>query len=171
MPDFRRYYVPRAVVFITSVTHDRRHIFDREENVSLLFETMRNVQAIRPYDLLAYVILPDHLHFLMRTDTKTNFSQVMKSINWNYTRNYKKAHRITTSTRLWQARFWDHIIRDERDLATHFDYIHYNPVKHGHALRPEDWSRSTYGHWLESGYYEVGWGHSEPETTRGVSWE
>jgi putative transposase len=32
---------------------------------------------------------------------------------------------------LWQRRFWEHQIRDEADYHHHFDYIHYNPVKHG----------------------------------------
>ena len=42
--------------------------------------------------------------------------------------------------RLWQHRFWDHMIRNERDYENHFDYIHYNPVKHGLVPKPEDWS-------------------------------
>ena len=36
---------------------------------------------------------------------------------------------------LWQRRFWEHQIRDEADYHHHFDYIHYNPVKHGWVKR------------------------------------
>ena len=32
---------------------------------------------------------------------------------------------------VWQRRFWEHLIRDERDFSNHVEYIHYNPVKHG----------------------------------------
>ena len=40
---------------------------------------------------------------------------------------------------VWQPRYWEHAIRDETDFRHHMDYIHYNPVKHGHVTRPGDW--------------------------------
>jgi len=64
----------------------------------------------------------------------------------NYTLNCKRAHGFSTPLKLWQARFWDHVIRDGRDLERHFDYIHDNPVKHGCVKWPEDWGESTYSH-------------------------
>jgi len=173
MPNFRRYYVPNAIVFITGVTRDRFPYFEAEDNVNLLFETMRRVQTIHPFRLLAYVILPDHFHWLMRVDDASgNFSRVLHSVKRNYTLNYKKARGITTPFNLWQERFWDHIIRDERDLHNHFDYIHWNPVKHGCVQRPEDWRHSTFRHWLERGYYEPGWGYGgEPVNITDMSFE
>ena len=41
---------------------------------------------------------------------------------------------------LWQRRFWEHQIRDDMDLQRHVDYVHFNPVKHGHAKHAADWS-------------------------------
>ncbi len=38
---------------------------------------------------------------------------------------------------LWQRRFWEHLIRDERDYALHCDYIHDNPARHGLCENPE----------------------------------
>jgi putative transposase len=37
---------------------------------------------------------------------------------------------------LWQRRFWEHLIRDEKDFAIHCDYIHGNPVRHGLCENP-----------------------------------
>ena len=54
---------------------------------------------------------------------------------------------------IWQKRFWEHQIRDERDLQRHIDYIHYNPVKHGLVKDIGDWHWSTYNKYIESGYY------------------
>ena len=45
---------------------------------------------------------------------------------------------------MWQRRFWEHLIRDEMDLARHLDYIHYNPVKHGYVANVVDWPYSTF---------------------------
>lgn len=44
---------------------------------------------------------------------------------------------------IWQRRFWEHTIRDERDLLNHMEYIHQNPVKHGHVAHAKDWSYSS----------------------------
>lgn len=165
MPNFRRYYIPEAIVFITQVTRDRIKYFEPSANLDLFWETLGNVQAIHPFNLLAYVILPDHFHWLMKVGDMTgNFSKVMKSIKWNFTLNFKNHYNISASTSLWQARFWDHIIRDEDDFKNHLDYIHWNPVKHGYVKRPEDWAQSSYRYWLEREYYEIGWGWADEPT-------
>ena len=59
---------------------------------------------------------------------------------------------------IWQRRYWEHTIRDDRDLAAHLDYIHFNPVKHGLVEHPADWPYSSFSpvhgpralsHWLD----------------------
>jgi putative transposase len=45
--------------------------------------------------------------------------------------------------------YWDRIIRDEKDYWTKFNYIHYNPVKHGYVALPEDWAFSSYDRFLK----------------------
>ncbi len=46
--------------------------------------------------------------------------------------------------RIWQRRFWEHFIRDERDFESHVDYIHHNPVKHGHVRTVGEWPFSSF---------------------------
>ncbi len=58
---------------------------------------------------------------------------------------------------LWQRRFWGHIIRDEGDYERHVDYIHYNPVKHGHVSRVAEWPYSSFHRYVESGIYDLDW--------------
>jgi putative transposase len=45
---------------------------------------------------------------------------------------------------IWQRRFWEHAIRDEGDYACHMDYVHYNPVNHGHVTAVAQWPYSTF---------------------------
>ncbi len=66
-----------------------------------------------------------------------------------------------TDGRVWQHRFWDHIIRDDDDLNNHTDYIHYNPVKHGFVTSPFDWPHSSIHRFLEMGNYTLDWGRRE----------
>ncbi len=53
--------------------------------------------------------------------------------------------------KIWQRRFWEHLIKDEKDLQTHMNYIHYNPVKHGYVRRPEEWEYSSYRRHIAQG--------------------
>ena len=134
MTDIRRYYIPNSIVFITAVTNNRLPIFHEEGRSKLFLETTRKVQEIHPFNLLAYVILPDHFHWLMKThDPGGDFSKNLHSVKRNFTLNVKAARQVEKPLQLWQSRFWDHVIRNERDSSLHFDYIHWNPIKHGYV--------------------------------------
>jgi len=161
------------MTFITQVTNDRIGYLESTKNLDIFWETLRNVQKNHPFKLLAYVILPDHFHFLMRVDDDHgDFSKIMHSLKRNFTINFKRFYSVENSATLWQRGFWDHIIRDENDLEKHFDYIHWNPVKHGYVKLPEDWQQSTYNFWCKKGFYEGGWGADDvPENIRGVEFE
>jgi len=67
----------------------------------------------------------------------------------------KSAHREST---LWQRRFWEHQIRDDRDLQAHVDYIHFNPVKHGYVARAIDWPYSSIHRHVTEGMITDDWG-------------
>ncbi len=173
MPDFRRYYIPDSIVFITNVTAHRIPILHIEGNLSLYWDTLKNVRLLYPFHLLAYVILPDHFHWLMQIDDHTgNFSKVLHSFKRNFSRNYLKEHSEYSNHQIWQARFWDHIIRDEKDLSRHFDYIHWNPVKHGYVQTPDEWLPSSFGFWKQKGIYSYEWGSQiEPSDIAGMDFE
>ncbi|MGF1957730.1 transposase, partial [Enterococcus casseliflavus] len=64
-----------------------------------------------------------------------------------------------------QRRFWEHVVEDEDDFQTHFDYIHYNPVKHQLVKCPKDWGPSSFHRWVKRGVYPPDWAcdkHSPP---------
>lgn len=68
---------------------------------------------------------------------------------------------------MWQRRFWEHVVRNEKDFQRHVDYIHFNPVKHGHVSRAKDWPWSTFHRYVRNGLYEQDWGEVEPDSIRG----
>lgn len=59
---------------------------------------------------------------------------------------------------IWQRRYWEHLVRDERDYAQHVDFIHYNPVTHRYVTRVSDWPHSTFHRHVERGMYPPDWG-------------
>lgn len=56
-----------------------------------------------------------------------------------------------------QRRYWEHLIRDERDLNQHIDYVHANPVKHGHVTNAKDWPYSSFHRYVQEGVLPVDW--------------
>jgi putative transposase len=61
---------------------------------------------------------------------------------------------------IWQRRFWEHQVRDQVDFNRCMDYLHWNPVKHGHAGRVADWPYSTFHRFVREGLYTDDWGGS-----------
>ncbi len=127
---------------------------------------------LHPFEMMAYTIMSDHFHWLIKLPQENpNFSKILLSFKGNFTYQYKKIHNISTPLTLWQRRFWDHIIRDEKDFSVHLDYIHWNPVKHGLVKEPDQWSQSSFKSWIKNGYYEPGWSGEEPASIRGLNFE
>lgn len=155
MPNYRRYYRP-GLVFVTLVTHCRRPWL--VEHAVQVSASMRRARDKHPFRHHAHVVLPDHLHWLFEP-ADTNFSAVVAAFKRDLTWALK-AGGVTGL--LWQDRFYDHLIRDDGDLHRHLDYIHYNPVKHGHCARPADWPYSSFHAWRERGAYAGDWGNHEP---------
>ena len=167
----RRWYVPNAVYFIVGVMQGREPLFADAENLALLRETLHRVKALYPFTMLAYVFLPDHFHLLIFVPETTNLSKLMQSWQRNFTRNYKVAHGITESLRLWQHGFWDHVIRDVDDHERHFHYVHYNPVKHGYVRRAGEYPHSSFHECVKRGWYAPDWGEVVDSTLHRLDFE
>ena len=161
--NFRRYYLPNSIVFITNFVNNREPIFAESVYVNLFRETLRTVKALHPFQMIAYVLLPNHNHLLIRPTGPSNFSRIMQSAKSYFTYAYKQVRGLDGRLQFWQKRFHDHIIRDATDLERHLHYIHYNPVKHRLATRPEEWPHSSFLDWKQKGAYPDQWGWTLPD--------
>jgi putative transposase len=171
--NIRRYYIPGSAVFITQVIQNREPIFRNPNYLHLLREILHKVKAVHPFLMLGYVFLYDHFHLIIQPTGEANFSDIMHSFKPNFTKEYKKLLGLSPaqSMKFWQKRFWDHVIRDDRDFENHLHYIHFNPVKHGYVRAPHDWKDSSYLEWEKRGLYpaplaweepaEINWGNYE----------
>jgi putative transposase len=164
MSNYRRMWVPGGTYFFTVnlLERHRRLLVDRIDDLSVAFRTTR---SSRPFEMLAVVILPDHLHCLWRlppgdSDNANRWAQIKSGFARRLPRDERcSAQRLARRERgIWQRRYWEHLIRDESDLRRHVDYIHFNPVKHGHASRVADWPYSSFHRWVADGVYGEDWG-------------
>jgi putative transposase len=115
--------------------------------------------------------MPEHMHCLWTLpEGDTDFALRWKVIKFGFARRLPATEaRTGTQDRrgergVWQRRYWEHLIRDERDYQHHFDYIHFNPLKHGHAQRLADWPYSSFHRAVAMGLYPLDWcGGVQPE--------
>jgi putative transposase len=157
MVRYRRNFVPGGTFFFTLTLADRR-LSLLTENVTLLRETMRHIHRLQPWTTDAIAVMPEHLHMLWTLpEGDTKYAQRIRMIKARFTSELRKNGAWSNDTSPWQSRYWEHTIRDERDFENHVAYIHYNPVKHGHALRPIDWPHSSFHRYVREGMLASDW--------------
>lgn len=80
------------------------------------------------FKVYSYCLMPDHFHALFGlSDSKRTLAQICGAFKSLSTREYWRWH----EGRLWQRQFFDHIIRNETDLAETPQYIELNPAREG----------------------------------------
>ncbi|OAI19845.1 transposase [Methylomonas koyamae] len=177
---YRRIYHPGACYFFTLVTHRRYPWFAEPEALEQLRKAIRQEKARRAFAINAFVVMPDHLHAVWTLpDGDSDYSIRWRNIKRAFTASIADSQRpVVSASRqhkneqgIWQRRFWEHKIRDERDFIQHIDYIHYNPVKHGLVARPVDWPFSSLHRYIRQGVLPANWGESPLILDSGIGWE
>jgi putative transposase len=120
---------------------------------------LRQAESKRLIDVIAWAILPEHFHLIFEP-LHIGLSRSMQRLKSSFSAHLRKQLEIK-SGRIWQLRFWDHVIRDEDDLNRHIDYVHYNPVKHGVAQVPLDYPFTSLQEFMDRGLYERNWGETK----------
>lgn len=145
-------------------------------HVDALRTAFYSVQRTRPFVMDAVVILPEHLHCLWTLpEGDADFATRWQLIKARFSAAIPTGERVSPSRQrrqergIWQRRYWEHLIRDQNDYNRHVNYIHHNPVKHGHAASPGAWPYSSFGRWVEKGLLPPDWDANE--ATRKDEWE
>ncbi|HEX8342382.1 MAG TPA: transposase [Tepidisphaeraceae bacterium] len=168
MPQYRRAEIEGGTFFLTLVTHRRTRLFLDERARGCLRESMRAVRSVEPFDLIDLVLLPDHLHLLIRLpDGDADFSARVSRLKTGFTRRWladggaeadQSASRDAQGYRgVWQKRFWEHAVRGDDDLVRCREYVYANPVKHGLCRCPHDWPWSSFGRAVAAGDMPGDW--------------
>lgn len=144
------------------------------DNADLLRATFRSVQRRHPFTIDAIVVLPDHLHAILTLPPQdTDFAMRWNQIKGRFSKLLPVTETISAVQQhrrergIWQHRYWEHLIRDERDLENHVNYIHFNPVKHGHVARASDWPHSSIRRFIERGMVSEDWAADVPAGSGG----
>ena len=169
MSQYRRMKSQGGTYFFTVATHRRLPMLTGENVRQALREGILRARQTLPFSIEAWVLLPDHLHTIWTLPAgDANFSARWAIIKRHVSKMWglmgkdpglPNASRVQRKeSTFWQRRFWEHYIRDDEDFHRHFDYIHWNPVKHGYVLKVSDWPYSTFHRFVAQGIYPEYWG-------------
>ena len=161
------------------VTSKRRKILIK--NIDILRNAYKITMEKFSYRIIAIVVLPDHIHMIIKPEIINEYPQIIRCIKTFFSKNvnisdleeYKpnKTRILRNEKDVWQRRYWEHTIRNEKDLYMHLDYIFYNPVKHGYTLTTKNWEHSSFKKFVKNGLYDENWGNIEPENIKKLDYE
>jgi putative transposase len=161
--NYRRNFVPGGSFFFTVNLADRRPKL-LTERVDLLRGAIRYARARHPFCLDAIVVLPDHLHTIWTLPPgDADFATRWRLIKTEFSRGIQVGERRSPSRQgktergIWQRRYWEHTLRDEIDFERHCNYIHFNPVKHGHVSTVNEWPYFSFQRFVRLGAYPLDW--------------
>ena len=167
MPDYRRNRVPGGTFFFTVNLFDRRSNL-LVERIDALRDAVRQVRARAPFHIDAWVVLPDHMHCLWTLpEGDANFPSRWRAIKTAFTKSLPvgEPRSLVMTNRgergIWQRRYWEHTIRDDRDFAA-------QPGQARSGGAPGGLAHSSFHRCATSGLYPVGWkgGGDEPTDRR-----
>ncbi len=164
MPNYRRAFLPGGTWFFTVNLLERHGNDLLVREIELLRATVRRVRDKYPFRIDAWVVLPEHLHCVMTLPPgDSDFSLRWRLIKSGFSRGLPETERRSMVRQsagergIWQRHYWEHLIRDETDYRRHVDYVHVNPLKHGHVKRVRDWPYSTFHRYVAAGMYPLDW--------------
>ena len=131
-------WVKRPVYFLTTCTHLRRPILHQTNIPDLLIASWLASRVISGWRIGRYVVMPDHVHFFAQPgpDGKT-LSHFMR--DWKRWTGGRISQALRLESPVWQAEFFDHVLRSAHSYNQKWTYVCENPVRAGLVARPEEW--------------------------------
>jgi len=123
--------------FITTVTANRRRLFQVDSNANLLLQVFQQNRTKDRFLLHAFVIMPDHIHLLLTPAKDISLEKAMQFIKGGF------SFQLKSKQKVWQDSYNEQRIKDANDYAQHRTYIEENPMRASLAARPESYPFSS----------------------------
>ena len=125
---------------VISCTHERKPVFADFRSARLLVRILMHEQDLASSETMAFVVMPDHVHWLMSLAKECDLSARVNAVKSASARAINR--RLRRSGRIWQRGYFDRAMHNDDNLATVAEYITLNPVRAGIVTR-----RGDYPHW------------------------
>ena len=141
---------PEGAYFITAKILDNQPLLQSEARKELFFDVLVNKCIENNVDLFVWVICDDHYHFMIHSDHEFDLGYIMNRIHSVSATLLNKIDN-TPGRQVWYQ-YWDSWLRDEESFWLRFNYIHWNPIKHGYAeniIELEKYDYCSFSLWKE----------------------
>ena len=145
-----RFQQDNSIYFLTFCTFRRSPVLLETGIPETLLENLR-FYAPRLKNLIAYTIMPDHVHLLTEVETVFQMSAFLRDFKKRTSKEIKQKTGQTIP--IWQSGTFDHCIRSSADLENHLNYIFYNSWKHLEIL-PKDFPYHNFKEAVGKGWIE-----------------
>lgn len=132
-----RVSIPGQTYLVTFTTHQRVDLFSNSENASCMARSLHGLSLWKDTQLLAWVVMPDHLHVLVTLGTAESLSSVVQKLKSNTARALNARNHLVGQ--VWAPAFHDRALRKDEDLGDVARYLVLNPVRAGLVRRVGDY--------------------------------
>jgi len=149
MPNYRRVFEDGYSYYLTIVTHRRKSILI--DNITLLRQSFAQSKKRFDYRIDAIVVLPDHIHMVITPKEARDYPKIIGAVKAYFSRYYACDNEEQSNSRhkkrykaIWQKKYYEHTIRNEKDWYETMSYLQHNPIKHGLVEKMEEWEYSSF---------------------------
>jgi REP element-mobilizing transposase RayT len=132
-----RVSLPNHVYLITTTTVNRQRFFDDFNAGCVAVRCFENTEVLGDAQLLAWVLMPDHAHWLIHLGERDALSVVVNRLKSSSARLANRA--LNRRDALWESAYHDHALRAEENLQNVARYIVANPLRAGLVQRLGDY--------------------------------
>lgn len=159
MPDgLKRLHHSGQSHFLTFSCYRRRPLLAEMRMQDAFLIALEQTRLRFEMRVYGYVVMPEHVHLLVSEPAESKLPRALQLLKTTVALQARKENRrIAGETPFWQARYFDHNVRNQAGFVTQLRYIHRNPVKRGLCSSSEDWPWSSFRAWAlgEIGVVEV----------------
>src|SRR6202050_316626 len=164
-PRLRRRYGLGQLHFITCSCYRRMPLLGTERARHLFLKILSEVRERHDFALIGYVVMPEHIHLLISEPNVGSPSTAMQVLKQRVSRAMHRRRRRTRSEQkwlweegpvgqyqaFWQRRFYDFNVWSAKKRNEKMNYMHFNPVKRGLVVHPQDWLWSSCSFYSRTG--------------------
>ncbi len=134
----KRYQKSGHLHFITFSCYKRLPYLASDEAKQVFTERLEKTRLKHEFEVIAYVIMPEHVHLLLTEPPNVSLNVALKSLK-------QETSKILKGNRdhFWQARYYDFNVFTTPKIKEKIHYIHTNPVTRGLVVEPQEWPWSS----------------------------
>lgn len=137
-----RIYYDHAVYHICIRGNNRQAVLKADEDKKSFLETLTKFKERFGFKLFGFVLMDNHAHLVVETNSLVNVSKIMQAITLSYSQKFR--HRYNYTGYVWQGRFKSKPIERDSYILECIEYIHNNPVRAKMVEHPRDYRWSSY---------------------------